>query len=100
MAYQSCNRQSSSGSFSTGISSRALCDFIPLKETLSFDPFGGRGTVGHVALTHERHFLLCEKEPEYVERAKKLLDVALFTHVKPRALSITELESVLTYTRT
>ena len=85
--------------FPSELASR-IVRFYSFKGDLVFDPFGGSGTVGHVALTHERHFLLCEKEPEYVESAKKLLDVALFTHVKPRDLSITELESVLTYTRT
>ena len=44
---------------------------------------------------HERYFLLCEKEVEYVERAKLLLDVALFTDAKPRMLSLTELKSEL-----
>ena len=69
--------------------------FYSFKSDLVFDPFGGSGTVGHVALTHERHFLLCEKEAEYVERAEQLLDVALFTHMKPRVLSLTDLKSEL-----
>ena len=69
--------------------------FYSFKGDLVFDPFAGSGTVGHVALTHERHFFLCEKEPEYVERAEQLLDVALFTHVKPRVLSLTDLKSEL-----
>ena len=44
---------------------------------------------------HERHFLLCEKEIEYVERAKQLLDVNLFVDEKPRSLSLDELKSEL-----
>lgn len=69
--------------------------FYSFKDDLVFDPFGGSGTVGHVALTHERYFLLCEKETEYVERAKQLLDPVLFTHAKPQVLSLTELKSEL-----
>ena len=70
--------------------------FYSFKGDLVFDPFAGSGTVGRIALTHERHFLLCEKEAEYVESAKKLLDVALFTHATPRVLSLTDLKSELT----
>lgn len=72
-----------------------VVQFYSFKGDLVFDPFAGSGTVGHVALTHERHFLLCEKEAEYVERSKQLLDVALFTHAKPRVLSLTDLKSEL-----
>ena len=69
--------------------------FYSFKGDLVFDPFGGSGTVGDVALTHERYFLLCEKEAEYVERAKHLLDTVLFTQSKPRVLSLTKLKSAL-----
>ena len=69
--------------------------FYSFKGDLVFDPFGGSGTVGHVALTHERYFLLCEKEPEYVERAKQLLDTSLFTDANPQVLSLLELKSEL-----
>lgn len=72
-----------------------VVQFYSFKGDLVFDPFAGSGTVGHVALTHERHFLLCEKEAEYVERSKQLLDAALFTHAKPRVLSLTDLKSEL-----
>ena len=70
-----------------------VVQFYSFKGDLVFDPFGGSGTVGYVALTHERYFLLCEKEVEYVERAKQLLDVALFTDAKPQVFSLTELKS-------
>ena len=72
-----------------------VIQFYSFKGDLVFDPFAGSGTVGHVALTHERYFLLCEQEAEYVERAEQLLDVALFTHAKPRVLSFSGLESAL-----
>ena len=73
-----------------------IVQFYSFKGDLIFDPFGGSGTVGDVALTYERYFFLCEKEEEYIERAKQLLDVALFTHAEPRVLSIMELKSGLT----
>ena len=69
--------------------------FYSFKGDLVFDPFGGSGTVGHVALAHGRYFLLCEKEAEYIEHAKHLLDAVLFTHMKPRVLSLMELKSGL-----
>ncbi len=69
--------------------------FYSFKGDLVFDPFGGSGTVGYVALTHERYFFLCEKEAEYIERAKQALDTSLFTDAKPRVLSLTELKSEL-----
>lgn len=72
-----------------------VVQFYSFKGDLIFDPFGGSGTVGYVALTHERHFLLCEKEIEYIERAEQLLDVNLFTEAKPRSLSLDELKSEL-----
>ena len=73
-----------------------VVQFYSFKGDLIFDPFGGSGTVGYVALMHERHFLLCEKEIEYIERAEQLLDVNLFTDEKPRSLSLDELKSKLT----
>ena len=67
--------------------------FYSFKGDLVFDPFSGSGTVGYIALAHARYFLLCEKEAEYVERAKHALDAALFTNANPRVLSLTELKS-------
>lgn len=72
-----------------------IVQFYSFKGDLVFDPFGGSGTVGYVALTHERHFLLCEKEAEYVERSKQLIDKVLRTHTSPRILSLTKLKSEL-----
>lgn len=80
--------------FPTELATRVV-RFYSFKRDLIFDPFGGSGTVGDVALTHERYFLLCEKEAEYVERAEQRLDVALFTCAKPRVLSLTDLKSEL-----
>jgi len=70
-----------------------IVQFYSFKGDLVFDPFGGSGTVGNVALTHERYFLLCEKEVEYVARAKQLLDAALFTNAEPRVLSLNQLKA-------
>ena len=38
---------------------------------LIFDPFAGSGTVGRAALSLNRHFLLTEKEPQYINRMKE-----------------------------
>lgn len=80
--------------FPPELASRVI-QFYSFKGDLVFDPFAGSGTVGAVALTLERYFLLCEKETEYVDRAKLALDAALFTHARPRVLSFTELRSEL-----
>jgi DNA modification methylase len=80
--------------FPSELASR-IVRFYSFKGDLVFDPFGGSGTVGHIALTHERYFLLCEKELEYVERANQVLNVNLFAHAKPRVLSLIELKSEL-----
>ena len=78
--------------FPSELASR-IVQFYSFKGDLVFDPFGGSGTVGYVALTHDRLFLLCEKEMEYVEYASQTLDTPLFTHAKPRVLSLTDLKS-------
>ena len=70
-----------------------VVQFYSFKGDLVFDPFGGSGTVGHVALLHERYFFLCEKEPEYVDRAKQMLDTSLFSGMNPQVLSLAELKS-------
>lgn len=70
-----------------------VVQYYSFKGDLIFDPFGGSGTVGHVALLHERYFFLCEKEAEYVERAKQMLDTSLFSGITPRVYSLTELKS-------
>ncbi len=70
-----------------------IIQFYSFKGDLVFDPFGGSGTVGHVALAHERYFFLCEKEAEYVERAQQMLDTSLFSATNSRTLSLTELKS-------
>ena len=80
--------------FPPELASRVI-QFYSFKGDLVFDPFAGSGTVGAVDLTLERYFLLCEKETEYVDRAKLALDAALFTHARPRILSLTELKSEL-----
>ena len=80
--------------FPPELASRVI-QFYSFKGDLVFDPFGGSGTVGHVALTHERYFLLCEKESEYVERAKQMLNTTLFTDANPQVLSLTELKPEL-----
>ena len=62
--------------------------FYSFKGDLVFDPFGGSGTVGYVALAHERNYFLCEKEAEYVERAEQMLSTAMFPMADPCVLSL------------
>ncbi len=80
--------------FPPELASRVI-QFYSFKGDLVFDPFAGSGTVGAVALNLERYFLLCEKETEYVDRAKLALDAALFAHARPRVLLLTELKAEL-----
>ncbi len=78
--------------FPSELAARVI-QFYSFKDDLVFDPFGGSGTVGYVALAHERNYFLCEKEAEYIERAEQMLDTSLFSDVNPRILSLTELKS-------
>ena len=72
-----------------------VVQFYSFKGDLVFDPFAGSGTLGYVARSHDRYFFLCEKEPEYAERAKQLVDKIMRTPTNPRVLSLTELKSEL-----
>lgn len=78
--------------FPTELAMRVI-QFYSFKGDLVFDPFGGSGTVGQVALDHERYFFLCEKEKEYIERATQSVNNAMFSNVDPRILTLTELQA-------
>ncbi len=75
--------------FPTELASRVI-QFYSFKGDLIFDPFGGSGTVGRVAIDHGRCFLLCEKEPKYVEYVKKTWDASLFHASAFKVLSLTD----------
>lgn len=64
--------------------------FYSFKGDLIFDPFGGSGTVGRVAMEQMRYFLLCEKEPKYVEYIKKTWDASLFHASAFKVLSLAD----------
>ena len=78
--------------FPPELASRVI-QFYSFKGDLVFDPFGGSGIVGNVALAHERYFLLCEKEEKYAQLAKHQIGMPLFTPVKPRIFSSEEFKA-------
>ena len=78
--------------FPTELASRVI-QFYSFKGDLIFDPFGGSGTVGRVAIDHDRYFLLCEKEPEYVEYVKQAWGTSLLYSSKFKVLSLTDLQN-------
>ena len=73
-----------------------IIQFYSFKGDLIFDPFAGSGTVGRVAIDHERYFFLCEKEPEYVEYMKQTWGMPLFYDSKFKVLSLIDLKKSLT----
>ena len=78
--------------FPTELASRVI-QFYSFKGDLIFDPFGGSGTVGRVAIDHERYFFLCEKESEYVEYMKRTWSTSLFCDSKLQVVSLTDLKN-------
>ena len=80
--------------FPSELAARVI-QYYSFKGDLVFDPFSGSGTVGHVAMLHERYFFLCEKEAQYVEHAKQMLDSSLFSGINLQLLSLTELKSAI-----
>ena len=81
--------------FPTELASRVI-QFYSFKGDLIFDPFGGSGTVRRVAMEQERYFLLCEKEPEYVEYIKKTWDASLLYSSEFKVLSLTDFKKNVT----
>ena len=77
--------------FPTELASRII-QFYSFKGDLVFDPFGGSGTVGRVAVDHKRHFFLCEKELEYVEYMKQSWCSSLYYESNLKILSLTGLK--------
>lgn len=78
--------------FPTELASRVI-QFYSFKGDLIFDPFSGSGTVGSTAINHDRYFLLCEKEPKYVEHMKKTWEASLLYSSKLKVLSLTDLKN-------
>ena len=78
--------------FPTELATRVI-QFYSFKGDLIFDPFAGSGTVGRVAIDHDRYFLLCEKEPEYVEYMKQTCGTSLLYSSKFKVLSLTDLQN-------
>ena len=81
--------------FPTELASRVI-QFYSFKGDLIFDPFGGSGTVGRVAMDHDRYFLLCEKEPKYVEYVKQTWGVSMLCDHELKIFSLTDLKKNVT----
>ena len=75
--------------FPTELASRVI-QFYSFKGDLVFDPFAGSGTVGRASIDHDRYFFLCEKEPKYVEYAKKTLSKYIFYPSDFKIMSLTD----------
>ena len=81
--------------FPTELASRVIT-FYSFKGDLIFDPFGGSGTVGRVAIDHGRYFFLCEKEPEYVEYVKQTWSGSTLYASQFKVLSLTDFKNNMT----
>jgi DNA modification methylase len=75
---------------------KSLCErvikYYSFKGDLVFDPFGGSGTFGQVALENERNYFLTEIDKDYFDRIKERL--APFTQEK-RFLKLDEFKLLL-----
>lgn len=73
---------------------KSLCErvvkYYSYVNDLVFDPFGGSGTFGEVALDNNRNFFLTEIEPTYFERIKERLS---HTNQKKKYLNFSEFQS-------
>lgn len=72
---------------------RRVIAFYSYMGDLVFDPFGGSGTLGKVAMGMGRNFFLTEQDPTYFERMKAVLADTLFAP-KNRFVTLDELENI------
>lgn len=73
---------------------RRVVAFYSYIGDLVFDPFGGSGTLGKVAMGMGRNFFLTEQDPTYFERMKTVLADTLFAP-KNRFVTLDEMERLL-----
>ena len=78
--------------FPTELASRVI-QFYSFKGDLIFDPFAGSGTVGRVAMDHDRYFFLCEKEPEYIGCIQQAWSKSLLYTSNFKVLSLKDLKN-------
>lgn len=71
---------------------RRVVGFYSYVNDLIFDPFGGSGTLGKVAMGMGRKFFLTEQDPTYFERMKVVLADTLFA--TSRFMVLDEFEDV------
>ncbi|MBI1801133.1 MAG: HEAT repeat domain-containing protein [Chloroflexi bacterium] len=73
-----------------------VIQFYSFKGDLVFDPFGGSGTVGEIALSLDRFFFLVEKDEQYINYTRQRLSSGtLFSQVHPRLYTFDQFESLM-----
>ncbi|MDZ4671758.1 MAG: DNA methyltransferase [Phototrophicales bacterium] len=72
---------------------RRVIGFYSYMGDLVFDPFGGSGTLGKVAMGMGRNFFLTEQDPTYFERIRDVLADTFF--VKNRFMTLDEMANML-----
>lgn len=68
-----------------------VIEYYSLKGDLVFDPFGGSGTLGRVATTLGRPFLMAEKDDKYFNFIKSKANTS-FKNVNAKFVELTEFE--------
>lgn len=75
---------------------KRVIEYYSYKGDLLFDPFGGSGTFGRVAMKMDRYFFMTEKSEEYFKYMKSLFDTNSFLIKKePTFLSLNDFKTSL-----
>lgn len=70
-----------------------VIEYYSFKGDLIFDPFGGSGTLGRVALANDRYFFMTELDKEYYEYAASLFNEDVHFSNKCKCFSIDEFKT-------
>lgn len=75
---------------------KRVIGYYSYKGDLVFDPFGGSGTFGRVAMKMDRYFFMTEKSQEYFQYMIDLFDKGSFLNQKePKFLSFNQFNSLI-----